>query len=175
MDAGFIALLSAAGWSGQAARGLAAIHAAGISHRDIKPENLMLGKDGVVKILDFGLARLAGSILADGEARASSLDTNADDLSGTISGTLSGTFSYLPPELFRGEAASSATDVFSLGSVFYELFTGIHPFTGETPLDVYEAIECRTPDLPSSLRPGSFTANSTRSELRGVSATLRSN
>lgn len=145
MDAGRIALPHAAAWSRQAARGLAAAHEAGITHRDIKPENLMLSRDGVVKILDFGLARLAGSVMADLEGSGSS---------GTISGTLSGTLSYMPPELFRGETASCATDVFSLGSVFYELFTGVHPFAGETPLDVYEAIECRVPDQPSSLCAG---------------------
>ena len=145
MDAGPIALASAAAWSKQAARSVAAAHEAGITHRDIKPENLMLSRDGVVKILDFGLARLAGSVTTDVEASGSS---------GTISGTLSGTLSYMSPELFRGEPATCATDVFSLGSVFYEMFTGVHPFAGETPLDVYEAIECRVPSPPSSLRAG---------------------
>jgi serine/threonine-protein kinase len=145
MDAGRIAIPNAVSWSRQAASAIAAAHEAGITHRDIKPENLMLDKDGVVKVLDFGLARLAGPALPDPEARGAS---------GTISGTLSGTLSYMSPELFRGETASSASDVFSLGSVFYELFTGIHPFAGATPLDVYEAIECRVPDRPSSLCPG---------------------
>jgi serine/threonine-protein kinase len=60
----------------------------------------------------------------------------------------------MSPELLRGERASSASDVFSFASVLYELFTGRHPFAGETPLDVFEAIECRTPDTPSSRRPG---------------------
>jgi serine/threonine-protein kinase len=145
MNSGPIALASAADWSRQSARALAAAHEAGITHRDIKPENLMLSKDGVVKILDFGLARLPGSLMADIEATGGS---------GTISGTLSGTLSYMSPELFRGETASGATDIFSLGSVLYELFTGVHPFAGETPLDVYEAIECRVPEAPSSLRAG---------------------
>jgi serine/threonine-protein kinase len=114
-------------------------------HRDLKPENLMLGLDGIVKMLDFGLARQAGSVLADVEASGAS---------GTISGTLSGTLSYMPPEVFRGETATGATDVFSLGVVFYELFSGIHPFAGETPLDIYEAIECRVPERPSTVRDG---------------------
>jgi serine/threonine-protein kinase len=145
MDAGPVAIPNALSWSRQTASLIAAAHAAGITHRDIKPENLMLNKDGVVKVLDFGLARLAGPTIPDREASGAS---------GTISGTLSGTLSYMSPELFRGETASGATDVFSLGSVFYELFTGVHPFAGETPLDVYEAIECRVPDRPSGLRPG---------------------
>jgi serine/threonine protein kinase len=145
MDAGTVATPSAASWSAQAAFAIAAAHEAGIIHRDIKPENLMVSEDGVVKILDFGLARLAGSVIPDREAIGAS---------GTISGTLSGTLSYMSPELFRGETASSASDIFSLGSVFYELFTGVHPFAGATPLDVYEAIECRVPACPSSLREG---------------------
>jgi serine/threonine protein kinase len=145
MDGGPAPLDRALEWCRQAARGLAAAHEAGIVHRDLKPENIMLTSTGVVKILDFGLARLPGSILADWPGLGTS---------GTISGTLSGTFSYLAPELLRGETAASASDVFALGSVFYELFTGAHPFAGETPLDVYEAIECRTPEAPSARRVG---------------------
>ncbi|MCU0245621.1 MAG: serine/threonine protein kinase [Bryobacter sp.] len=130
-------------WSRQAARGFAAAHEAGILHRDIKPENVMLSVEGVVKILDFGLARLGGEPAVEMEGTGSS---------GTISGTLSGTLPYLSPELLRGETATKASDVFSFGSVVYELFTGRHPFEGETPLDVFEAIECRTPVAPSQFR-----------------------
>ena len=143
MKAGGAQLERAIGWAAQAAGALAAAHAAGIVHRDIKPENMMLDKAEVVKIVDFGLARLGGTVTPDVEAIGSS---------GTISGTLSGTLSYMPPELLLGEFASSASDVFSLGSVFYELFTGRHPFSGPTPLDVYEAIECGTPEAPSKVR-----------------------
>jgi serine/threonine-protein kinase len=150
MKAGIIGLGYAADWSRQAAEGLAAAHEAGITHRDIKPDNIMVSKEGVVKILDFGLARLPGPVQPD----PVSPDMAEAGAFGTISGTLSGTLSYLSPEQFRGEPATSATDVFSLGAVLYELFTGRHPFRGETPLDVYEAIECRTPDTPSSLRAG---------------------
>lgn len=64
--------------------------------------------------------------------------------SGTISGTLSGTLLYMSPEILQGQAATSASDVFSLGAVLYELTAGRHPFAGDTPLDVFEAIECRT-------------------------------
>jgi serine/threonine-protein kinase len=145
MKPGGRTLSEAAAWSRQAARGLSAAHEAGVTHRDLKPENLMLNRDGVVKILDFGLARLPGQAPADMAATGTS---------GTISGTLSGTLPYMAPELFRGEAATWATDIFSLGSVFYELFCGVHPFAGETPLDVYEAIECRVPAAPSTLREG---------------------
>jgi serine/threonine protein kinase len=132
-------------WGGQAARAVAAAHAAGILHRDIKPENIILGSDGVLKILDFGLARLAGPVR---------LEANSSGASGTISGTLSGTLLYMPPELFRGELATAASDVYSLGALLYELWTGRHPFAAETPLEVFEAIECRVLAAPSSLRAG---------------------
>jgi len=145
MSAGEIPLPIAGDWSRQAAHALGAAHEAGIVHRDIKPDNIMLSKTATVKILDFGLARLGENVLPDAEASGAS---------GTISGTLSGTLPYMSPELLRGERASSASDVFSFGSVLYELFTGRHPFAGETPLDVFEAIECRTPEPPSSRRPG---------------------
>ncbi len=144
MSAGNAGLSSAGEWSRQAAHALSAAHEAGIIHRDIKPDNIMLSKAGVVKILDFGLAKLAESVLPDVEASGAS---------GTISGTLSGTLPYMSPEVLRGERATGASDVFSFASVLYELFTGRHPFAGETPLDVFEAIECRTPYPPSSLRP----------------------
>jgi serine/threonine protein kinase len=129
----------------QAARALAAAHAAGILHRDIKPDNIMLRSDGVLKMLDFGLARLAGPVRLEPDAMGSS---------GTISGTLSGTLLYMSPEILRGEMASGASDVFSLGTLLYELWTGHHPFAGETPLDVFEAIECRVVPAPSTLRAG---------------------
>jgi len=144
-DAGLVSLPDATAWSRQAAAAVCAAHEAGVVHRDIKPDNIMLRKDGAVKVLDFGLARLEEFDLPDISAHGSS---------GTISGTLSGTLSYMSPEVLRGETASSASDIFSLGSVFYELFTGHHPFAGDTPLDVFEAIECRTPELPGSLRRG---------------------
>jgi serine/threonine protein kinase len=144
--AGLPQIADAARWSEQAASALAAAHAAGILHRDIKPENIILRTaDDVVKILDFGLARLAGPVRIELESIGAS---------GTISGTLSGTLLYMSPEILRGETASSASDVFSLGALVYELWTGRHPFAGETPLDVFEAIECRVVAAPSELRPG---------------------
>jgi eukaryotic-like serine/threonine-protein kinase len=139
-------------WGEQAAHAVDAAHCAGILHRDIKPENIMLRNDGVVKILDFGLARLTGPARPEPESMGAS---------GTISGTLSGTLLYMPPEIFRGEPATAASDVFSLGVVLYELAAGKHPFSGETPLDVYEAIECRTVIAPSVVRaniPAEFDA-----------------
>ena len=144
MDAGRVQISQAMDWGGQAAQGLCAAHTAGILHRDMKPENIMLHKDGIVKILDFGLAR-------DGPV---GLEPNSMGASGTISGTLSGTLLYMPPEILRGETATSASDVFSLGAFLYELTAGQHPFAGETRLDVFEAIECRPVAGIGSLRNG---------------------
>jgi serine/threonine protein kinase len=151
MDAGPVEIAQAIDWGGQAAEALSAAHAAGILHRDIKPENIMLlkdwavKKDGVVKILDFGLARHGGPVGPEPSAMGAS---------GTISGTLSGTLLYMPPEILRGETATGASDVFSLGAFLYELTAGKHPFAGETPLDVFEAIECRALPAVSSARSG---------------------
>jgi serine/threonine protein kinase len=143
--AGPVELERAINWGAQAASALAAAHAAGILHRDIKPENIMLSQDGVVKILDFGLARHGAPV---GPEQVSS------GASGTISGSLSGTLLYMPPEILRGETATSASDVFSLGAFVYELAAGRHPFAGETPLDVFEAIECRPVPPIRSVRAG---------------------
>jgi serine/threonine protein kinase len=145
LNAGAVDAARAIDWSRQAARALAAAHAAGILHRDIKPENIIIRPDGVLKVLDFGLARLAGPVR---------LEVNSRGASGTISGTLSGTLLYMSPEILRGEVASSAADVFSLGALLYEMWAGRHPFAGETPLDVFEAIECRVVAAPSTLRAG---------------------
>jgi len=144
MDAGAPDIAHAIDCAAQAAWALSAAHEAGILHRDIKPENILLCKDGVVKILDFGLARHGGLVGSDPGSMGAS---------GTISGSLSGTLLYMPPEILRGEAATSASDVFSLGAFLYELFTGKHPFAAETPLDVLEAIECRPVAAAASLRP----------------------
>jgi eukaryotic-like serine/threonine-protein kinase len=145
MNAGEVKLRDAIDWAAQAAAALAAAHQAGILHRDIKPENVMLLKDGTVKILDFGLARHGVPV---------GPELSATGASGTISGTLSGTLLYMSPEILRGEIATSASDVFSLGALLYELTAGRHPFAGETPLDVFEAIELRAVAPASSVRSG---------------------
>ncbi len=144
IDASRPAPAEALQWSCQVAGAIAAAHEAGVVHRDIKPDNIMVTPAGQVKVLDFGLARLAGYVMPEVEAIGSN---------GTISGTLSGTLPYMSPEILMGDNATYASDVFSLGSVLYELFTGHHPFAGETPLDIFEALECRTPAPPSQLTP----------------------
>ncbi len=114
----------------QSARGLAAAHAKGILHRDLKPANLVLDEHGILRILDFGLAR-----------------PEAD--SGSTS-KLIGTPAFFPPEVLRGEAASPASDVYSLGATFYTLAAGRWPYVGE---DVLVARLERDPDDPRPFAP----------------------
>ncbi len=120
----------------QAARGLAAAGEHGIVHRDIKPGNMMIDRKGSLKIMDFGLVRLASA--------AHSL---------TMSGTVMGTVSYFSPEQGRGEPCDQRTDLYALGVVFYELLTGRLPFTGENATSViYQHIHA-PPKAPRELDP----------------------
>ena len=131
-------------WIGQVARALQAAHAAGIVHRDIKPENLLVRPDDVVKVLDFGVARL----LPDGALRALTLSGKA-----TEPGTLIGTARYMAPEQARCEAVGSPADLFSLGIVLYELATGRHPFEAASALGTLNALIEQQPLSPSRLNP----------------------
>jgi predicted ATPase/tRNA A-37 threonylcarbamoyl transferase component Bud32 len=126
----------------QTARALAIAHAAGIVHRDIKPENVMLRDDGYVKVLDFGLARLGPATFAE------TATTTA-----TGPGVLLGSLRYMSPEQARGGVVESASDIFSLGILFYELATGHHPFAAESPLATVNAILSRAPVPPARLNP----------------------
>jgi serine/threonine protein kinase len=115
----------------QAAEGIGHAHAAGIAHRDVKPENLIVRPDGVVKILDFGLARLFGPGGVSGDA---------GDFARTATGMILGTAGYLSPEQLRGEKADGRSDVFALGVVTYEMLAGSNPFQRTNPVDTFNAI-----------------------------------
>jgi non-specific serine/threonine protein kinase len=128
----------------QIADGLAAAHDKGILHRDLKPENLFVTKDERIKILDFGLAKLTHP--DTGPTVAATLDQE------TKAGTLMGTVGYMSPEQARGEALDSASDLFSLGDVLYEMTTGKAAFPGATSAVVFNAILTGTPTAPSRLR-----------------------
>jgi serine/threonine-protein kinase len=122
---------------------LAAAHEAGIIHRDLKPENVMLRRDGYVKVLDFGLAKV-------GEHQTLKLNTSASSL--TNPGAVMGTVSYMSPEQARGHKVDARTDIFSLGIVLYEMLTGRLPFEGETISDMLAAILKSEPlPLPTGL------------------------
>jgi tetratricopeptide (TPR) repeat protein len=126
----------------QVAKALSVAHAAGIVHRDIKPDNIMVRDDGYVKVLDFGLARLVPT-------GSSPTFATAD----TAAGTVLGTARYMSPEQARGEMTDSATDMFSLGIVLYELSTGRHPFPADSQIGVLHAILSQAPLRPSLLNP----------------------
>src|SRR5438067_1699550 len=130
----------------QVASAFAAAHEAGIVHRDIKPENIMLRPDGYVKVLDFGIAKLAESAFVEATADLAGSMTLAE----TNLGSILGTVRYMSPEQARGAQVDKRTDVWSLGAVLYEMITGHAPFTGETPTETMTSIlEMEPPPLTS--------------------------
>jgi len=133
----------------QAADGLAKAHAAGIVHRDLKPENLMVSSDGFVKILDFGLAKLAG------ERPGGLSDALTMTGSQTASGVIVGTVGYMSPEQASAAPLDFRSDQFSLGAILYEIVTGNRAFTRATVVDTLSAILHEEPQPLASLRPDS--------------------
>jgi len=118
----------------QIAHGLAAAHDKGIVHRDLKPENLFVTKDGRVKILDFGLAKLTHQ---EEGSQATNLPTAT---AGTEPGVVLGTLGYMAPEQVRGKPADARSDIFSFGAILYEMLSGKRAFHGDSAADTMSAI-----------------------------------
>jgi eukaryotic-like serine/threonine-protein kinase len=142
-----------------AAQGLAHAHSKGMVHRDIKPHNMMLTRDGRVKLMDFGLARLAGVVLPD-DGTGPSLQTKRDADEATLAGAFLGTPDYTAPEQARDASAADArSDIYSLGATFYFLLAGQPPFPGGSVLDKLHAhatvppppIEGQRDDVPAGV------------------------
>ncbi|MDQ3133342.1 MAG: serine/threonine-protein kinase, partial [Acidobacteriota bacterium] len=128
-------LAEAVEMAAQIAAALAAAHEAGITHRDIKPENVMVRPDGIVKVLDFGLAKLTEVAPSVVDSRAATLVRND-----TETGMVMGTPGYMSPEQARGEKVDARTDIFSLGAMLYEMVVGRAPFAGATTSETIAAL-----------------------------------
>jgi Tol biopolymer transport system component len=148
LQSGPLPMRKALDYGVQTAAGLAAAHEKGIVHRDLKPENIYITNDGRVKILDFGLAKLSPAQLASGEQTLASQTLLAQSGSGAIPtqpiqtqpGAVLGTVGYMSPEQVRGLPADARSDLFSLGTILYEMVSGNKPFHGDSAVETMNAI-----------------------------------
>jgi TolB-like protein/Flp pilus assembly protein TadD len=129
----------------QVAEALADAHAHGVVHRDVKPGNVMVNERGLVKVLDFGLARFAPPAHED--------SATWSGRHGALEGAIVGTLAYMSPEQARGHAVDARSDIFSLGVLTYELLAGRRPFEGKNAIELVEAILTKSPTPPSAEGP----------------------
>ena len=140
MESGPLPKRKAVDYAMQVIKGLTAAHEKGIIHRDLKPENLFITKDGRLKILDFGLAKLIRPEPANPEqSKLQTVDVQSQP------GLILGTLGYMSPEQVRGRPADHRSDIFTFGTIFYEMLTGKRAFHGETMADTMSAILHKDP------------------------------
>ena len=150
---GRVPLATALDWGIQLARGLAAAHRRGVVHRDVKPDNAFIVAGGQVKLLDFGIAKLAEEARAGPHGMMDVTVTPGG--AATRTGSVLGTPGYMSPEQVRGEAVDSRTDIFSLGAVLHELLSGERAFPGASLVESgYAILNQEPPPLPASVPPG---------------------
>jgi len=135
----------------QIADALAKAHSAGIVHRDLKPTNIMVNEDGVVKVLDFGLAKLTERVQGDETASTATIDDEGRPI--TEEGVIVGTVAYMSPEQAEGKKVDARSDIFSLGSVLYEMVTGQKAFQGTSKMSTLAAILHQEPKPVSGITP----------------------
>jgi tetratricopeptide (TPR) repeat protein len=145
LKAGPLKLRQALDYALQAGDALAKVHGRGVVHRDLKPENLLIAKDGYLKIIDFGLAKLMDRVPHSGLADAA---TVTDAQVRTAEGVVMGTMGYMSPEQVRGETVDARSDIFSFGAVLYEMITGVAPFRKRSAADTISAILGEMPAAP---------------------------
>ena len=114
----------------QIAEGLAKAHERGVVHRDLKPENVLLSEDGYPKIIGFGLAKLFEPVASDPEA---------ETVVKTREGVVMGSVPYMSPEQAQGQEVDERSDIFSFGTIFYEMLSGTRPFHGESPAQLFSS------------------------------------
>src|SRR5262252_6927210 len=139
LSAGAISVRKAIDYAVQLAKGLAAAHEKGIVHRDLKPENVFLTRDGRLKILDFGLAKLKSEKDESGHTDMQTVS------GGTQPGVVLGTMGYMAPEQVRGKTADRRSDLFAFGTILYEMLSGQRAFRGDTAADTITAILTKEP------------------------------